>query len=333
MNRPLGTGTGSDRSALGPRAALKPGRLSMNIRSSNRWRRAGRVVAWVVAGLALVAATGVATGLGLAERKAARRVAVAVRPIAVPDDAASINRGRYLYESRACADCHGVAGGGRRFIDEGSLRLAGPDITSAGRTAAYGAADWVRSVRHGVAPDGRPLRVMPSEDYNRLTDADLGALVAYVRQLPPQRGDGTVIELPFVVRALYGWGALTDAYDRIDHSLPPEMPVAEAATVEHGRYVAQMCRGCHGPGLGGGRIPGSPPDWPAAANLTPAADGAMTRYPDAASFARMMRSGQRPDGSRVAVMPFEALAQLNDTDLEAIRLYLGSVPVRAAGQR
>ena len=46
--------------------------------------------------------------------------------------------------------------------------------------AKYTPADWERSLRHGVKPDGRPLMIMPSEDYNRLTDADLGALVAYV---------------------------------------------------------------------------------------------------------------------------------------------------------
>ena len=38
--------------------------------------------------------------------------------------------------------------------------------------------------------------IMPSEDYNRLTDADLASLVAYVRQLPSVAGDGALLELP-----------------------------------------------------------------------------------------------------------------------------------------
>ena len=47
-------------------------------------------------------------------------------------------------------------------------------------TAAYRVEDWVRAVRHGVKPDGRPIRIMPSEDYNRMTDADLGATLKAV---------------------------------------------------------------------------------------------------------------------------------------------------------
>lgn len=52
----------------------------------------------------------------------------------------------------------------------------------------------------------------------------------------------------------------------------------------------------------------------------------MARDPDAASFARTMRTGLRPDGSRVAVMPVEALSKISDTDLEAMRLFLATLP-------
>jgi mono/diheme cytochrome c family protein len=297
---------------------------------TRRWLRVGL---WTLAALGAVAAATVGSGLALAERKAARSIAVTVAPLALPTGAGVIERGRYLYESRGCADCHGATGGGRSFVDQGPVRLAGPDITAGGATRAYAGADWVRAVRHGVAPGGRPLRVMPSEDYNRMSDADLGALVAYVKQLPPQQGAAAVIELPLPARVLYGYSALTDAADRIDHSLPPQAPVPEGATVEHGRYVAQMCIGCHGPGFSGGRIPGAPPDWAAAANITPDASGVMGRYPDSARFAAMMRSGKRPDGSTITVMPFEALAKMNDTDLEAMRLFLATLPPKAAGGR
>ena len=45
-------------------------------------------------------------------------------------------------------------------------------------------------MRHGVKPNGRPVMVMPSEDYNRLSNDDLSALVSCVRQLVPT-GTGT----------------------------------------------------------------------------------------------------------------------------------------------
>lgn len=298
--------------------------------SVRRWLR--RLVLGLAAMLALPAAL-VAAGLSLAAHKAERRFEVRPAAFDVPQGPAAIARGRYLYESRGCADCHGADAGGRLFADSGPVRLAGPDITLGGRTAQYGSEDWALAVRHGLAPDGRPLRIMPSEDYNRLTDADLGALVAYVQSLPPQQGRAATLQLPLPARLLYGYGVLDDAADRIDHHLPTEAPVREAVTFEHGRYVAQMCISCHGPGYAGGGVPNAPPGWPAAANLTPGEGGVMARYPDAASFARMMRTGLRPDGSRVAVMPVEALSKISDTDLEAMRLFLASLPPRPAGSR
>ena len=87
---------------------------------------------------------------------------------------------------------------------------------------------------------------------------------AHIRALPPQSGQGAVVKLPPPVKALYGFGAIQDAAAKIDHRLPPAEPVPEGVTAEHGRYVANMCKGCHGPELAGGRIPGAPPDWPAA---------------------------------------------------------------------
>jgi mono/diheme cytochrome c family protein len=275
--------------------------------------------------LALAAAAAVAIGLLLAERKAQRRIAVNVQPVAVPTDAAALERGRYLFTSRGCADCHGAAGTGRRFVDGGeSLQLAGPAIARGDgtTTARYNVVDWVRTVRHGVKPDGTPLRVMPSEDYNRLTDADLGALVAYVQSLPPVPAQAAVIRLPLPARVLYGFGQMPDAADKIDHTLPPQQPVPEGVTIEHGKYVANMCLGCHGMTLAGGRIPGAPPDWPPAARLAGEGNVMKAHYANAQTFVDMLKSGKRSDGRAIAVMPFEALSKMSDTDARALHLYL-----------
>jgi mono/diheme cytochrome c family protein len=93
-----------------------------------------------------------------------------------------------------------------------------------------------------------------------------------------------------------------------------------------------MCVGCHGPGLSGGTIPGAPPEWPAAANLTPGAGTALARYASAENLRAMFRTGRRPDGSAVStVMPFESLRALNDTDVDALYAYLKTVAPRAGG--
>lgn len=299
-----------------------------------KWIQRAAVVAL---GLVGAAVTAVVVAAQVGDQKALRRVEVALTPVPLRSDAASVERGSYLYRSRGCADCHGVDGSGRDVIDDGKgLLVHAPNITPApgSPTVAYAADDWQRTIRHGVAPGGRPLMIMPSEDYNRLTDDDLAAVVAYVRQMPPAQGGGAVLHLPLPLRALYGVGMIRDAAEKIDHTLPPSQPVPEAVTPEHGAYVANACIGCHGKHLSGGRIPGAPPAWPAAANLTPGEGSALKTYPDDQAFLAMLRTGKRPDGSAVStVMPFAALAAMNETDVRALYLHLKGLPPRPAGSR
>lgn len=295
-----------------------------------------RWIKWIagILGLIVLLPIGAAVaGHLLAEQRRTRQVTVTVAPVSLPSDVASLERGRYLYLSRGCAECHGANGGGREFIhDDKGMRVAGPNISAGAATvAAYRNEDWVRTIRHGVKPNGQPVFIMPSEDFNRFTDADLGALIAYVQSLAPVQGGSAVMELPLPVRVLYGFGQIPDAAQKIDHSLPPAQPVPATVSVEHGAYVANMCIGCHGANLSGGKIPGGPPEWPAAANLTPGEGGAMTRYPDAQRFMAMLRSGKRPDGSAIQVMPFETLRELNDVDAQALYTYLQTVPAKPHG--
>ena len=291
---------------------------------------------WAVMGFVLLAAAVLVVGVFLGERKMSRVVAVDVAPLAVSLDASAIAQGRYLYATRGCADCHGASGAGKVVIDEGGLYVASPNLTQgAGSvTRGYRNEDWVRVIRHGLKPNSQPVMIMPSEDYSRLSDPDTAALIAYIATLAPVPGSPAVIHLPAPVKALYAFGVVRDAAEKIAHTMVPPVPVEPGPTLEHGAYVANTCIGCHGPGLSGGKIPGAPPSWPAAANLTPGANSAMARYATPQAFAAMMRSGVRPDGTRVSqVMPFAALGAMNDVDLKALHMYLRSVAPRDAGQR
>jgi len=300
----------------------------------NKWLRRGGTVVLALVG---VGAAALVVGAQLGERKMQRRIELRVDAVPYRTDAASVGRGRYLYVSRNCAECHGANGAGKDVVNDGKgLLIHAPNITAVpgSATAAYTALDWTRTIRHGVKPDGRPAIVMPSEDYARFTDADVAAVVAYVRQLPPASGPGATIAFPMPVKALYAAGLVEDAAERIDHTLSPARPVPEAVSLEHGAYVANTCVGCHGATLSGGKIPGAPPDWPAAANLTPGPGSALVRYPTADAMIAMFRSGKRPDGSAVSpVMPFAGLQAMSDTDVRALYLHLNSVPARASGQR
>jgi mono/diheme cytochrome c family protein len=297
----------------------------------NKWMKRTCVA---LAVLAVLGVTTVIAGKEVGERKLQRVVKVTVAPLAAQAGAGYLEQGRYLFATRGCADCHGASGAGREVIRSGAMLIVSPNISAGANsaTAAYTAEDWVRTLRHGVKPDGRPIMIMPSEDFNRLTDADLGAVIAYARQLPPVPGYKSVLELPVAVKVLYAFGVVKDAAEMIDHALPPEVPVKAEVSIAHGAYVAKTCIGCHGPGFSGGKIPGAPPEWPAPANLTPGAGSAMVRYRTPELFMAMLRSGKRPDGSAIStVMPFGSLGKMNDTDVRALHSYLQSLPAREGG--
>jgi cytochrome c553 len=279
--------------------------------------------------------TGVKVGEHAAERKAARTVHVEVKGVPYVDDAEHMARGKYLFETRGCTDCHGENGAGREFANEGGMRLAGPNLTGGEHSAtrAYGPADWDRAIRHGVSPSGRPLLIMPSGDYAKLGDDDLASLVAYVRSLPSVSGTARVVELPTMFKTLYAAGVVKDAAEEIDHTATIPTPPPRAPSAAYGGYVAQTCTGCHGAHFSGGKIQGGPPDWPEAANLTPGEGSAMVRYADLAAFKAMLQSGKRPDGSAVSpVMPFQILKNLDDTDVAALFAHFKALPARPFGE-
>ena len=298
----------------------------------NIWIKRGAIGLGAVT---LMASCATVAALLAAELRMQRTLDIAVAPLALDSSTTTMEHGRYLFSSRGCAHCHGDDGAGRRVIDADGMLVVAPNITrgAGSSVTGYSSQDWVRVLRHGVKPDGRPLMVMPSEDWARMSDRDAAALISYTVGLSPVAGQAALIELPLPARLLYGAGLIKDAAAKIDHSRPAQPAIAATVSLEHGKYLASMCMGCHGASLSGGKIPGAPPSWPAAANLTPGAGSVLPVYRTSEQFRAMMRSGKRPDGSTVdPAMPFEALRAMNDTDLDAMLLYFRSLPAVATGQ-
>ena len=298
-------------------------------------RHTVKVIGSVIVAVAVAGAAVAVSGLVLAKRKLNRVVKLDVAAVTYAEGDAAIRRGQYLFESRGCAECHGADARGKLLInDSHGMFVKTPNLTRGpgGVAARYRAVDWVRTLRHGVKPDGHPLRFMPAEIFNRLTDDDLAAIVAYVRSLPPRNGSGAEIRFPVMYKILYGLGVIEDAAQRIDHNLPPSLPVPVGPTAAYGAYVSNMCVGCHGAHFSGGRIVGGSPDWPPAANLTPGEGSVMPRYASLDLFKAMFRSGRRPDGSPInPAMPFESLAMFSDTDIAAVYTFLKTLPPLPAG--
>ena len=287
--------------------------------------------------LVLLLVVAVGALYAVTQRRIDQKLTVAGHLVTAPTDSASVQRGRHIATSiTKCTECHGADLGGRTFIDVPPVaRLQALNLTSGkGGTGAFTDLDWERAIRHGVAPGGRKLLYMPSVEFQYLNDADFGALLAYLKSVPPVDREFPPSTVGPVGRFLLVKGdlPLLNA-DVIRHDVPPPAAVAVAPTVEYGRYIVDVggCRGCHGPTLSGGRIPGTPPDFPPAANITPEGIGHYTE----ADFFLALREGKRPSGAMLDTihMPVRATRGMTDDETRAVYAYLKTVPRKATGGR
>jgi cytochrome c553 len=293
---------------------------------------AGRVILASVA----IGASAIAIVYARTEWLMRHRVPVPeVQPLTIATDSASIARGAHFASAVAgCTHCHGKDLGGDTVVNEpGMLRLTAPNLTTGrgGVLRRYGNTALDVAIRHGVAPDGRVLIIMPSHEYAGYADDHVAAIIAYLRSRPPVDRTVAPIWIGPLIRALNVAGQITlFPYYKIDHARRPTAIAPTGPTVEHGRYIAQGCTGCHGPNLSGGPIAGAPPDWPPAANLTPTGIGSWTD----ADFVRALRDGKRPDGTAISPrMPWQQLGAMTDDELIALRRYLATVAPAATGSR
>jgi mono/diheme cytochrome c family protein len=176
---------------------------------------------------------------------------------------------------------------------------------------------------------------MPSEFYNRLSDDDVAAIVAYIRSVPPVDREYPPSTLGPLGRALLVAGQLKGfmaAFD-IDHAGPRDPTPPAGPSAEYGAYLAIVggCKACHGPTLSGGVIPGGPPVPTPPPNITP--EG-LKAY-DEAAFFRALREGKRPDGSAIDTtgMPIPMTKLMTDDETRALWVYLQSVPPKPFGGR
>ncbi|MES2523361.1 MAG: c-type cytochrome [Gemmatimonadota bacterium] len=296
------------------------------LRTVARW--SGRLAAGVVT-LLLVAVT---TIYGVSARDLRAQFEVPAHPLMVPTDSVSVARGERLAKIKGCAECHGAALAGNVMLDDPAVGLiSAPNLTLGGRGAELTDADWERAVRHGVRRDGSPLFVMPSVEFTTMSDEDVGLIVAYARSLPATTKTVPAWRAGPVLRTLHVAGQLDmRSAAEIDHKASHLTSIAAEATPAYGKYLAAGCTGCHGAGFSGGKIPGTPPDWKPAANITPSGIGHYTE----ADFIRVMRTGMRPSGVPVdSSMPWKLLREMTDTEISALYQYLKTVPARPYGTR
>ena len=261
-----------------------------------------------------------------------RSYSVPVETVAIPTDAASLARGQHIVTT-VCVACHTPNLGGAPVINApGFMVVTASNLTSGqGGVAAdqYKTdADWVRAIRHGVDPDGKSLLLMPAQDFWYLSDADLGAVIAYVKSVPPVDNTPPDTALALPARLLAGAGRL-DALivaRQIDQTGPRPAAPAPGVTADYGHYLVQMhfCQNCHGADLAGGPNPN--PTGPAVPNLTPAGE---LRAWSQADFIKAIRTGDTLSGQHLSdAMPWKTFSGMTDDELQAIWLYLKSLPAK-----
>lgn len=286
----------------------------------------------IALGLVAVIVLLVAVIFGVSEVRFKKTYDVAaVTGLNVTKDSAQIARGEHLVTAvTKCTDCHSADLGGKIFVEPGPMGTVSASNLTAGKggvLASYTDAQLETAIRHGVRRDGRGLLIMPSDEYQNLGDADVSAIIAYLRTLPPVDRELPDTRLGPIGRGLITFGAPLMPAARIDHKTPPAARAAVppvGPTVEYGQYLVSVggCRGCHGPNLVG--APGHGPDEPDAPNITPA--GAIGKWSEA-DFTRAIRTGTRPDGTRInEAMPWKSMARHTDEELHAIWLYMRTVP-------
>jgi mono/diheme cytochrome c family protein len=280
-------------------------------------------------------------------------VAFAVAVFAVSRQAAAetpLERGAYLVEGIAnCGNCHAPqepSGGipltplsGGPAITSPVFAVHPPNITPDRDT---GIGRWtedevVSALREGRTPDGRVLRPpMPVQFYRSMSDDDAHAIAAYVLSRPPvgQLSPPPVYKIP----APAGYGALVGHVDA-----PPRGDL-----VAYGAYLGSMghCMLCHTPlGANGQR---DYEHWMGAGglvmdgvfghivtpNITPDRETGIGAWSDA-DISRVLTTGERPDGRRLASpMPIAYLARLTPDDRAALVAWVRSLrPVPHAVDR
>jgi cytochrome c553 len=215
-----------------------------------------------------------------------------------------------------CYSCHGAGLGGKMMEDiPNVIRVHAPNLTDVAARATD--EQLAAAIRQGIGTDGRPLFVMPSPMYARLSDGEVGALIAHIRSLPRTSGRAETVSFGPVGRFALATGKLRAAPEKVQE-FRSQAPLALGAGHEAGRRLTAInCSECHGPALFGATMEDG--------NVTP--DLRIASGYDLAQFTTLMRTGKAPHGRDLGLMAYVArndFSHYTDGELAAIHRYLSA---------
>ncbi|CAN5126887.1 hypothetical protein BH23BAC1_BH23BAC1_29840 [soil metagenome] len=219
----------------------------------------GKVLKWagiVIIVILLIALAGYLYIYNQTEKRFHKKYEVTLKPIEFRQDSATYALGKHLSVIRGCIDCHGDRLQGGFVINDPPVGVVyAPNLTAGkgSKTTNYTDEDWIRSIKHGVNPEGKALWIMPSYEYDLLSEEDLAALILYVKNAEPVDGEMVLSEIGPVGRILTNFDKIPLlAAEMIDHG-PKEgiAAVKPEETAAYGKYMSTSCIGCHRDNLQG----------------------------------------------------------------------------------
>jgi mono/diheme cytochrome c family protein len=286
-------------------------------------RRLGRIVG----ALLLLVLIAVSVVYVLSNRIINRRFAFTPYRVAVPTDSASIAHGYRLARMR-CFGCHGDSLQGRAlFFDEPMIaRISAPNVPR--RLTHVSDAEFAGFLRSGIRKDGTSPFVMPPPGFYHLSDADLGALIAYLRTVPVMGPETPPNSYRLLGRLGVVLGQFEPSVASFDTTQERVGQDPAWATTRRGEYLARViCTECHGVRLTGD------PNAAGGASPTPSLAGALAYSLE--EFTVLLRTGKpREAGKELGLMAATArgsLTYLTNEEIAAIHEYLSALP--ASGVR
>lgn len=247
--------------------------------------------------------------------------------LSIPHDSTSLAHGERTFTIRGCTDCHGSNLGGR-IIQSGLLTgiITAPNLTPAPASPVYdySSEDLVRVIREGVKPTGKSVIMMPSHKFQVIHKIDIESLIAYIQSVEPVNRSLPSTSLNIPIRFYYFINRNLTLFPASMIKRPVEFPEDEEepmTRLEKGAYIASSCVGCHGHHLEGGPIPGAPPVWPEAPDLSmTGVAGNWTQE----EFIQSLKEGTTPDGRHLDAiyMPWEAFGQLTEEEFDLLWDYM-----------
>jgi mono/diheme cytochrome c family protein len=186
--------------------------------------------------------------------------------------------------------------------------------------------DYVRAIRHGIDPEGKPIFMPAVVSTSQLSDQDLGAIIAYVKTVPPVDHTTNGQNFKPLAKILLAAGKLGKLpVESVSHKTQVTAP-ERGVSAEYGDYLMNTndCHICHGKDLNGGPFP-DPTKTKISPNLTPG--GELATWTEE-QFINTIRTGVTPGGHELdpVFMPWKEYSMFTDDELKAVWLHLQSIP-------